>query len=119
MRGQPQQPRSVAPFFVEEVRKHLEQQYGAKALYESGLSVTTTLDVRRCRSRRTGRSTTDCGASTSAAASAATQRNVIAQGHTIESFKDERWSRPIAVGDIVPAVVESVGQAGRRGERAR
>ena len=45
--GQPQQPGSIAPYFVEEVRKHLEQQYGAKALYESGLSVTTTLD-RRC-----------------------------------------------------------------------
>src|SRR4029453_18809292 len=37
---------SVAPYFVEEVRKRLEQRYGAKALYESGLAVTTTLDVR-------------------------------------------------------------------------
>ncbi len=45
VRGQPQQPRSVAPYFVEEVRKHLEQRYGAKALYESGLSVKTTLDA--------------------------------------------------------------------------
>ena len=27
-------PRSVAPFFTEEVRKYLEQKYGAKALYE-------------------------------------------------------------------------------------
>ena len=36
-RGQPNQPPGIAPFFVEEVRKHLEQQYGAKVLYESGL----------------------------------------------------------------------------------
>src|SRR5205085_7169182 len=43
-RGQPTQPPGIAPFFVEEVRKHLERQYGAKALYEQGLSVTTTLD---------------------------------------------------------------------------
>src|SRR6185503_16019141 len=42
--GQPKQPQSVAPFFLEEIRKHLERQYGAKALYESGLTVTTTLD---------------------------------------------------------------------------
>src|SRR5262249_23558735 len=45
-RGQPTQPPGVAPFFVEEVRKHLEHQYGAKTLYEKGLDVTTTLDFR-------------------------------------------------------------------------
>ena len=39
-----QQPPSIAPYFVEEVRKHLESSYGAKVLYESGLTVTTTLD---------------------------------------------------------------------------
>ena len=33
-RGQPNQPPGIAPFFVEEVRKHLERQYGAKVLYE-------------------------------------------------------------------------------------
>ena len=44
-RGQPTQPPGIAPFFVEEVRKHLERQYGAKVLYENGLSVTTTLDA--------------------------------------------------------------------------
>src|SRR5205085_7442771 len=43
-RGQPNQPPGIAPYFVEEVRKHLEKEYGAKALYEQGLSVTTTLD---------------------------------------------------------------------------
>src|SRR5919204_722744 len=43
-RGQPNQPPGIAPFFVEEIRKHIERQYGAKVLYENGLSVTTTLD---------------------------------------------------------------------------
>src|SRR5437660_154739 len=45
-RGQPNQPPGIAPFFVEEVRKHLERQYGAKVLYENGLAVTTTLDPK-------------------------------------------------------------------------
>ena len=45
-RGQPQPVRSVAPFFTEEVRKYLEQKYGAKALYEGGLSVQTGVDIR-------------------------------------------------------------------------
>ena len=43
-RGAPTQPPGIAPYFVEEVRKHLEHQYGAKVLYENGLTVTTTLD---------------------------------------------------------------------------
>src|SRR4030095_14116502 len=36
---------SVAPYFVEEIRKVLAQKYGAHALYEAGLRVQTTLDV--------------------------------------------------------------------------
>src|SRR5207244_13006549 len=44
-RGQPNQPPGIAPFFVEEIRKHLERRYGAKVLYENGLSVSTTLDA--------------------------------------------------------------------------
>jgi penicillin-binding protein 1A len=105
--GQPKQPQSIAPFFLEEIRKYLERQYGAKALYESGLSVTTTLDptlqqvanhalqngLRRLDKDRGWRRD---------------KRNVIAQGKTIESFKDERWLRPIREGDIVPAMVVSI-----------
>ena len=36
---------SIAPYFVEEVRQHLEANYGVKQLYENGLSVYTSLDV--------------------------------------------------------------------------
>ena len=35
-----------APYFVEHVRRDLEQRYGAKGIYEEGLSVYTTLDSR-------------------------------------------------------------------------
>lgn len=38
--------RVAAPYFAEEVRRDLEKQYGAKALYEGGLAVRTTLDPR-------------------------------------------------------------------------
>ena len=107
-RGQPTQAPGIAPFFVEEVRKHLERRYGAKVLYENGLSVRTTLDVtlqaaanraleaglRRLDKRRGFRRP---------------RRNVIAEGHAIDLFKDERWTRPVLVGDVVPAVVASVG----------
>jgi penicillin-binding protein 1A len=108
--GQPSQPASIAPFFVEEVRKHLERKYGAKALYENGLSVHTTLDADlqqaanialdhglRALDRRRG--------------FRRPRRNVIAEGHATGTFKHERWGRPVGVDDIVPAVVVAVNGA--------
>jgi penicillin-binding protein 1A len=35
-----------APYFVEYVRRHLEEQYGATALYRGGFHVYTTIDLR-------------------------------------------------------------------------
>ena len=110
-RGQPNQAPGIAPFFVEEVRKHLERQYGAKVLYENGLAVRTTLDaplqeianralehgLRAYDKRHGWRRPT---------------RNVIAERHTIEGFKDERWSRPMQVGDVVPAVIVTAPKTG-------
>jgi penicillin-binding protein 1A len=98
---------SVAPYFLEEVRKHLEATYGAKALYENGLTVRTGLDVtlqqaantavdrgiRRVDKRRGFRKP---------------RRNVIREGLTVESFKADRWSRRMVAGDIVPGVVRWV-----------
>ncbi|MFN8064549.1 MAG: PBP1A family penicillin-binding protein [Vicinamibacterales bacterium] len=109
LKGQPQPERSIAPFYLEEVRKHLERQYGAKALYESGLSVTTTLDpqmqqfanaaiergLRTYDKRHGWRKPT---------------RTVAAEKKTIETWRDERWRSPMKPGDVVPAVVAAVGK---------
>jgi len=105
--GDPAADTSQAPYFLEEVRKHLEAGYGAKALYESGLTVRTALDLRlqqaanhavdrglrRVDKRRGYRKP---------------RRNVIAEGRTVDNFKHVRWARRMAAGDIVPAVVRSV-----------
>jgi penicillin-binding protein 1A len=45
---------AVAPYFAEDVRKHLEATYGATALYEGGLRVQTTLDPRIQKSAEKG-----------------------------------------------------------------
>ena len=37
---------SIAPYFLEEVRKHLEREYGSQRIYQGGLQVFTTLDPR-------------------------------------------------------------------------
>ena len=39
-----QAEKMFAPYFSEDIRKHLEAKYGATALYEGGLQVRTTLD---------------------------------------------------------------------------
>ncbi len=40
------QTSSAAPYFLEEVRRELESRYGAKQLYENGLSIQTAIDLR-------------------------------------------------------------------------
>ena len=115
LQGQPAAATSIAPYFVEEVRKVLEQKYGADALYQAGLRVQTTLDVRlqeaanlaldrglrRIDKRRSGYRKP--------------ARNILADGKDITTFRHERWSQPILAGDIVPAVVTFVPQPKERG----
>ena len=95
---------SVAAYYVEEVRQHLEATYGAGSLYEDGLEVHTTLDARL-----------------QAAAHTAVERqlrvldkrhgyrpparNVVADGEAVEDYEHQRWRFGIAEGDVVPAVV--------------
>ena len=108
--GEPNRAPSVAPYFVEQVRQHLEARYGAKALYENGLQVRTTLDarfqeaanhaldegLRRLDRRRGWR---------------APSRNVLAEKQTLDGFTTGRWSRRIDTGDILPVLVTRVGAA--------
>lgn len=107
---QPSTPPSIAPYFLEEVRKELEGRYGAKPLYENGLSIHTALDVplqeaanraldeglRRIDRRRGFRQP---------------RRNVLKEGHTIDAFRQSRWDRGMDENDIVPAVVRSADAA--------
>ena len=113
---QARQAMSIAPYFVEQVRQHLEHEYGAKQLYEEGLSVQTSLDVRLQK-----------------AADAAVDRglrnvdkirgwrhpteNVLDEKETIADYNNPRWAQPMEPGDIVPAVV--VALTGPRHENAR
>ncbi len=107
----PGQASSAAPYFLEEVRRELESRYGAKQLYENGLSIQTAIDLRlqeaasqalneglrRIDKRRGFRKP---------------KRNVIAEGHSIETFRQPRWERPMSAGQIVPAVVTGVDATG-------
>jgi penicillin-binding protein 1A len=107
-RGEPSQGSSVAPYFIEEVRKYVEAKYGAKALYESGLTIRTTLDAEL---QRVANHALDQGLRNVAKRRGIWRRpgrNVLAEGHKLETFRHDRWARQMRAGDVVPAVVTSV-----------
>ena len=119
LRGQPTPDRSIAPYFAEEIRKSLEQRYGADALYQAGLLVRTTLDaelqeaanravdagLRRIDKRRSGYRRPG--------------RNVVADGQAVDRFTTPRWAQPMRTGDIVPAVVMTAPPRGGGSARIR
>jgi penicillin-binding protein 1A len=111
-RGQPNQPPGIAPFFVEEIRKHLEREYGAKVLYEQGLSVTTTLDVKMQQAANAAVEGGLRRLDKRRGVYRRPRRNVVSEGHAVEIFTDDRWNRPIAAGEIVPAVVVAAPKTG-------
>lgn len=98
---------SIAPYFLEEIRQHLEAEYGAERLYQDGLVVHSTLDaklqsaankavsegLRRLDKRHGFRPV---------------QRNIIDDGEDLDDFEHDRWAFAIRVDDIVPAVVIEV-----------
>ena len=111
LKGQPQPDKSIAPYYLEEVRKHLERRYGAKALYESGLVVTTTLDptLQQIANRALEKGLRDYD---KRHGWRRPTHNVVSEKHTVDAYRDERWTHPIRVDDVVPAVVESLGKPG-------
>ncbi len=102
---------SPAPYFLEEVRKELESRYGAKALYENGLSVQTALDLKL---QDAANRALDAGVRRidHLHGFRKPRRNVVDERHTVDGFKHPRWERPFSAGDVVPAVVSDVDASG-------
>lgn len=118
-RGEPGQGSTIAPYYIEEVRKYVEAKYGAKALYENGLTIRTTLDADLQKAANVA---LDRGLRQVAKRRGIWRRpgrNILAEGHPLEEFRHDRWARAIAVGDVVPAVVMSVDARDARSGAAR
>ena len=102
-----QRANTLAPYFLEEVRQHLEREYGATRLYEAGLVVRSTLDLdlQRAANRAVsnGLRTVD-----KRHGYRGPRRNVLEEpdpAESIDAFVHPRWLYPLTVGDLVPAVV--------------
>ncbi len=100
-------PNSVAPWFVEEVRRELERRFGSDQVHEAGLKVYTTLDLDL--QKTANRAVLD--------GLAGFERrhgwkghllNVIAGGIDIESFKHPDWNGSTGPGEYMHALVTGI-----------
>ena len=85
-RAEPAQDSTIAPYFIEEVRKYVEAKYGAKALYENGLTIRTSLDadLQRFANRAVDQGLRQVARRRGIWRKPA--RNVLAEGHTLDEF---------------------------------
>jgi penicillin-binding protein 1A len=98
-------PPSIAPHFLEEVRKHLEREHGSQRIYQGGLRVYTTLDpaMQRAavRALRKGLRLLD----RKARGFVKTEASVLQDGKLPEPLHLDEWDWPFTVGDVVRGVV--------------
>jgi len=101
-------PNSLAPYFVEEIRRYLESKYGADQVHEGGLKVYTSLDVNL--QRAANQAVLD--------GLAAYERrhgwkggleNVAAEGEALDKYSHADWDDEPEVGGYVHALVTSAG----------
>jgi penicillin-binding protein 1A len=101
---------SEAPYFVEEVRKQLERDYGAEEAHGAGLRVYTTLDLDL--QRVANKAVLD--------ETAAYERrhgwkarlpNVLRQGTPLDQYKHPDWTQPFVEGAYFHALVTEVTPA--------
>ena len=100
-------PNSVAPYFVEELRRQLEKQYGAEVVHGAGLRVYTTLDLEL--QRAANQAVLD-GVATYERRRGwqAKLKNVAAMGEDVESYWHPDWTQKLEKGGYVHGVVVSV-----------
>jgi penicillin-binding protein 1A len=98
---------SVAPWFVEEVRRELEKQFGAEEVHEAGLRVETTLDLDL--QQVANHAVLDgVAAYEHRRGWVGPSQNVIAQGFDPDTYKHPDWAMRTKPGDYVHALVTSV-----------
>ena len=101
-------PNSLAPYFVEEIRRYLENKYGTDQVHEGGLKVYTSLDVDL--QKAANQSVLD--------GLAAYERrhgwkghleNVVTQGSALDKYQHPDWDDEPEVNGYVHALVTSSG----------
>src|ERR1700683_3909352 len=101
-------PNSLAPYFVEEIRRYLENKYGADQVHEGGLKVYTSLDVDL--QKAANQAVLDgLAAYERRHGWKGSLENVVAEGSTIDKFAHPDWDDEPEVNGYVHALVTSSG----------
>jgi penicillin-binding protein 1A len=101
---------TLAPYFIEEIRKYLEGAYGTETVHERGLRVYTTLNVDAQRAAnqaiRDGLHAYDRRHGWRG------KLENILRDHrdTLDSYEDDDWRWPINKGDYVTGLVTAVDE---------
>lgn len=100
-------PNSIAPWFIEAVRRELERRFGTEQVHEAGLRVYTTLDLDL---QQTANKAVLDGLDTYERRHGWRGRllNVVAGGLDINAFKHPDWSMNTPPGTSIHALVTGV-----------
>lgn len=100
-------PNSIAPWFVEEVRRELDREYGSDRVHEAGLKVYTTLDLDL---QQAANQAVQDGLAAYERSRGWRGRllNVIAGGIALDDFKHPDWSLPATPETYIHALVTNV-----------
>jgi penicillin-binding protein 1A len=105
------EPPSIAPHFLEEVRKYLEREYGSQRIYQGGLRVYTTVDpaLQRAavRALRDGLRVLD----RRARGFVPPEPVLMKDGLLPDPLHLDEWDWPFAAGDVVRGVVVASDRA--------
>ncbi len=103
-------PNSLAPYFVEEIRRYLESKYGTDEVHQGGLRVYTTLDMDL--QRAANQAVLDgLAAYERRRGWKARLPNAIAMGIPVDKYRHADWDNPIEVNGYTHALVIEVRRA--------
>jgi penicillin-binding protein 1A len=101
-------PNSLAPYFVEEIRRYLENKFGADQVHEGGLKVYTSLDVDLQKAANQA-VLEGLAAYERRHGWKGNLENALADGVTIEKYAHPDWEDEPEVNGYVHALVTSSG----------
>ncbi|HXI02350.1 MAG TPA: transglycosylase domain-containing protein, partial [Candidatus Saccharimonadales bacterium] len=102
---EPKPPVLVADYFTEEIRREIDTRYGADALYRSGLSIETGLDLglQQASEEALQRGVREIA---KRAGFERPEVNVLdKEGVTLDGYADPSWDHPAALGQFVTGLV--------------
>ncbi len=98
-------PPSIAPHFLEEVRKYLEREYGSQRIYQGGLKVYTTLDPTLQKAANDAVKKGLRILDRRSRGFVPTTISILKDGQFPDPVHLDEWDWPMAAGDVVRGVV--------------